>query len=65
MTNQETQQKIKPVSVRKYVCCPNCGTILLQAEIINNSVTKCSNCEHKVFIEIDNGRVVTKVYENN
>ncbi len=53
----------KKQSVRKFACCPNCSIVLIQAEAIKNAVTKCPNCDNKVFIEIDNGRIVTKAYD--
>lgn len=58
----ETKETTKKQSVRKYICCPNCSAVLIQAEEIKNAVTKCPNCG-KVFMEIDNGRIVTKAYD--
>ncbi len=53
------------MSIRKFACCPNCSMVLIQAEAMKNAVIRCPNCKRKVFIEINNGRVVTKVYESS
>lgn len=50
----------KTQSKRKYVSCPNCSTILLQGELVKNTIVKCSNCNHLIFVEVENGRTVAK-----
>lgn len=45
-------------SKRLYVCCPHCSKVLLQGELVKNTVVKCENCRRRIFIEIEDGKIV-------
>ena len=45
-------------SKRLYVCCPHCSKVLLQGELVKNTIVKCENCRRRIFIEIEDGKTV-------
>ena len=45
-------------SKRLYVCCPHCSKVLLQGELVKNTIVKCENCRRRIFIEIEEGKTV-------
>lgn len=61
MDEQEQANK-KPIPARKYVSCPICSKVLLQGELVKNTLVKCENCHRRIFVEIENGRTVANIY---
>ncbi len=43
-----------------YACCPNCKTVLIQAQNGLDGYTKCHKCSNYIHIIIRNGTVTTK-----
>lgn len=54
----------KPISKKKYACCPNCTTVLIHAETVLNATTKCPTCNQKVAFEINDGKVLAYLLNN-
>ena len=57
-------KKLKTISKKKYACCPNCSTILIHAETVLNATTKCPACSQKVVVEVNDGKVLTYLFNN-
>ena len=50
----------KKQSNQKFACCPCCGTIVIQGEIVKNAIVKCPNCKHKIIVNISQTNVSTQ-----
>ena len=58
-----TQEKTK-VEVRAYVCCPNCSKLLLQGELVKNTIIKCENCRRRILVNIEDGKTSAIPFHN-
>lgn len=52
MDAQEKKKKL----IRAYVCCPYCSTVLLQGELVKNTIVKCENCHQRIIVEVEDGK---------
>lgn len=58
----EQEQHKKSIPTRKYVSCPICSKVLLQGELVKNTLVKCENCHRRIFVEIENGKTIANIY---
>lgn len=49
---------------RAYVCCPICATLLLQGELVKNTIVKCEGCHQRIVVEIENGKTMSKPFQS-